>query len=394
VIGCYTLIVVGVGTQLRVQGDLVLSLIATGVVAVAFNPLHRRLQQGVNRLLYGQRNEPYAVVAQLGNQLASPVTRGPADLLQAITQTIGQTLKLPYVAVETMDELRWATEYQEPASRPYANSPEQQIIFPLVYQGKVMGAMRVAARAGETLRATDRELLQELARQVGVVVHAAHATVELQRARERIVTAREEERRRIRRDLHDGLGPQLASQSLKLETAREFVATEPERAQALLDELIGQAQNMVGEIRRLVYALRPPALDDLGLLGALHDVAARVALPGLQVEIVPPTILPPLPAAVEVATYRIVQEAIVNVVKHARAGHCMVQLAVVTQRMPDDTLIIEIVDDGMGVASNAASGVGMHSMRERAEELGGLLTISSTAGQGTVVRAELPILFP
>jgi signal transduction histidine kinase len=207
------------------------------------------------------------------------------------------------------------------------------------------------------------------------------------------VTAREEERRRLRRDLHDGLGPQLASQALTIDAARSLMERDPQAADRLLVDLKLQSQAAVADVRRLVDGLRPPALDDLGLVGALRAAASTLAHTGLDVEIAAARPLPPLPAAVEVAAFRIVQEAITNVVRHANAKHAWVSLEQTGAARPG--LSIEIVDDGRGydesACSGAGSGVGMTSMRERADELGGRVEFDSTHN-GTTVRAWLPLL--
>lgn len=390
VIGVYASVVGALGTLIQAHGSFLASLIAAGVVAVLFQPLRERLQRGIDRLLYGQRGEPYAVIAQLGEQLAA--THAPDDVLHAITQTIGHTLKLPYVKLETCDERQWQAEYHEPSFKLDRMTAERLVVFPLTYQGEQLGVLQIAPRAGERLSRADHTLLDNLARQAGIAVHAARATADLQRSRERIVTAREEERRRIRRDLHDGLGPQLASQTLKLETAHDLIPAQPVHAQAVLNDLVALSQKMMGEIRQLVYALRPPALDDFGLIGALRDVIARVVPPTIQVEMRVPDAMPPLPAAVEVAVYRIAQEAITNVARHAQATHCVVQMALVAGGAHPETLILEVCDNGIGVAADARSGVGMYSMRERVEELGGTLSITSNQPHGMIVQVALPIV--
>jgi signal transduction histidine kinase len=214
-------------------------------------------------------------------------------------------------------------------------------------------------------------------------------TADLQQSRERLVTAREEERRRLRRDLHDGLGPQLASHSLRLEAARDFIRTNPERAEALLNQLIEKSQGIVVDIRRLVYALRPPALDELGLVGAVREYTAQSELNGLRITLTTPERLPPLPAAVEVAAYRIIQEALTNVIRHAKAQSCQVSLAL--QETPA-RLEVEIKDDGVGLPAERHVGIGLTSMRERAEELGGACLVEAGAEGGTQVKARLPLM--
>lgn len=299
-------------------------------------------------------------------------------LLPAITSTIQTTLKLPHVRLETNG--------QSDAAQPISD-PRPTIAFPLIYQHEVIGRLVVAPREGETdLSATDRRLLEDLARQAGVAVHAAQVAAELQRARERLVTAREEERRRLRRDLHDRLGPTLAAIAAQAEAARDLLATQPEHSAALLSDILAQAQVATTDIRRLVYNLRPPALDDLGLVGAVQAQAQALNQPGNLQVVVQADQLPPLPAAVEVAAYRIAQEALANVVRHAHAAHCAITL-----RLRDGDLTLVIRDDGHGLHSGTASGLGLKSMRERASELGGEFAVVSTVGGGATVYARLPI---
>jgi signal transduction histidine kinase len=212
------------------------------------------------------------------------------------------------------------------------------------------------------------------------------ANTDLQRSRESLVSATEEERRRLRRDLHDGVGPQLAALMLELETASDLVADNHE-ASALMAKLSKRAREIVSDVRRSVHALRPPALDELGLVGALREGALLYGPAGLRVSMENPEELSHLPAAVEVACYRIAQEALANVVRHARASHCSIRI-----RLDEEagTLIVEVEDDGRGIRDEDSAGVGMISMRERTEELGGWCTVESVVGGGTLVRALLP----
>jgi signal transduction histidine kinase len=217
-------------------------------------------------------------------------------------------------------------------------------------------------------------------------VQAARLTADLQRTRERLVAAREEERRRIRRDLHDGLGPALAAQTLKVGSARALLPRDPSAAEARLVEVEADIERLLADVRRLVYDLRPPALDDLGLAAAIRESAAQYVGAAPRVVVDAPERLPPLPAAVEVAAYRIVQEALANAVRHAQARTCRVSLTAET-----DALIVEVLDDGLGVAPDRPAGVGLVSMRERAAELGGACVVERPAGGGTRVRARLPL---
>ncbi|HSH81335.1 MAG TPA: histidine kinase, partial [Herpetosiphonaceae bacterium] len=302
VVALYVLAVAAFGTLFArgapARDNLLISLLATGLVAVLFAPLRDHLQRGVNRLLYGERDEPYAVLARLGRRLEGALA--PETTLPTIVRTIAEALKLPYAAIA----LREGETYRVAAAHGFPAA--EQLSLPLVYGVEHVGRLLLAPRApGDAFSVADRRLLEDLARQAGVAIHAVRLTAELQRAREHLVTAREEERRRLRNDLHDGLGPQLASLSLKLETARNRLTHDP-LAAALLDDLAARTQAAVAYIRRVVYALRPPALDDLGLVSALREQAAQYQ--GVVVSVEVPADLPALPAAVEVAVYRIVQE--------------------------------------------------------------------------------------
>jgi signal transduction histidine kinase len=257
--------------------------------------------------------------------------------------------------------------------------------FPLIYQGQTIGQLRVAPRApGESFNPADRLLLTNIARQAGAAAHAVQLTAALQQSRQQLVTAREEERRRLRRDLHDGLGPQLASQTLTIDAIGRLLERDPSTAKELLEHLKVQSQTAIQDIRRLVYNLRPPALDELGLVEALREGVRQA---GSLVEITTePDPLPPLPAAVEVAVYRITQEAITNVLRHARAENC-----IVTMRAKDQRIDLSIADDGPGYPPDFHSGVGLNSMRERTEELGGQIHFENRPGGGARVQVWLPL---
>ena len=397
VVALYALIVGGLGTLLRVEGNLVLSVLATGLIAVAFAPLRDRLQRGVNRLMYGERDEPYKVLSRLGRHVEE--TLAPEAVLATIVETVAQALRLPYAAITLRQDDRFAVAAEN-------GSREQDLVdLPLVYGSETVGQLLLARRApGESFNPADRRLLEDLARQVGVAAHAVRLAVELRRsnenlqaAREGLVTAREEERRRLRRDLHDGLGPALASESLKVGAIRKLMTRDQASADALLAELSGDIEATITDIRRLVYDLRPPALDELGLVGAIRErVAHYQCLPAVQdpagcdkipsVAVDAPESLPVLPAAVEVAAYRIVHEALTNVVRHACAHRCCVRLA-----LEGGVFVLEIEDDGVGLSAERRAGVGLLSMRERAEELGGSLDVVTVPGEGTRVLARLPL---
>jgi signal transduction histidine kinase len=378
VVAIYVLLVGALGALFQSSGNLVLALLATGLVAILFQPLRARLQRGVNRLMYGERDDPYAVLSRLSQQLKT--TLAPTAVLPNIVEAVAQALKLPYVALALTygNRLEIAAAYGRPSGDP--------VPLPLVYQAETVGQLLVAPRApGEAFTPSERRLLEEIAVQASVAAHAVRLTADLQRSRERLITAREEERRRLRRDLHDGLGPQLASLRLTLAAALELLRHDVDAAERLLQELAIHTQAAITDIRRVVYDLRPPALDDLGLVLAVREQAAHYRQAGLQITIDAPEQLPPLPAAVEVAAYRIVQEALTNVVRHAQARTCAVCLTL------GDALDVQIRDDGVGLPPGRRAGVGLTSMRERTAELGGTYQIESMPGEGTCIHARLPL---
>ena len=397
VVGIYVLAVGGLGTLLEARGNPALSLFAAAVVAVVFQPLRSRLQRGVNRLMYGERDDPYAVLSRLGRRLEATIA--PEMVLPTIAETIAQALKLPYAAIllKEGEGFRTAAAYGSPTGEPEA--------LPLMYQREEIGRLVFAPRApSEEFSAADRRLLKDLARQAEVAVHAVRLTADLQRSRERLVATREEERRRLRRDLHDGFGPTLASLALGLNVARKLMASNKlQDAEGVLARLEQETEETVADVRRLIYGLRPPALDDLGLITAIRQQAESQGMIDAPIyeksdeyrenELVfrmeAPEVLPPLPAAVEVACYRITQEALTNVARHAHARTCCVRLSV--DEAAADALQLEVTDDGVGIPEGRHAGVGLSSMRERAAELGGTCEVEAIPTGGTRVLTRLPL---
>jgi signal transduction histidine kinase len=410
VVAIYVLVVGGLGALLQRSGSLPAALIATGVVAVLFAPLRERLQRAVNRLVYGERDDPYAVVARLGQRLEAALA--PDEVLPALVETVAGALRLPYAAITLLQDGAFVLAAEAgsnqtgrqgdretiAAEMPISLSPPLLVSLSLTYQGETVGELRLAPRPGDdSFSPADRRLLAVLARQAGVAAHAVRLTRDLQQAgdelrqaRALLIAAREEERRRIRRDLHDGVGPVLSSLVQRLDLARGTVRRDPEAAAALLDALKGEVRATLADIRRLVYALRPPSLDELGLVAAIREQAALHHQSGaLEVTIDAPD-LPPLPAAVELAAYRIALEGLTNVVRHAQARRCEIHLSLAGAGEPR-ALCLEVIDDGIGLGADARAGVGLASMRERADELGGTWLIDRAPRGGTRLVAWLPL---
>lgn len=374
----FYVVVVGVlGNLLRLGNSNFIAFLTTGLVAILFQPLRERLQTWVNRLMYGERDDPVSVLSRLGEELEH--TGSPEDALTSIVETVAQTLKLPYVAIELGENKEIAASFGVAKS--------EVIRLPMQYQAEPSGYLIVASRApGEAFTGLDYRLLENIARQAGAVAHAARLTANLRLSYHRLVTAREEERRRIRRDLHDGLGPTLASLTLRVDAVRNVLRTDPAKAERLLDDLKKQTQGTIQDIRALVYQLRPPALDEFGLLGTIQNFIDKQTAARPRLYLHAPDALPQLSAALEVAVYHIVMEGLNNVLRHADADMATVRIL-----QQGEDLLVEIEDDGVGFAGGFSAGVGLTSMRERAGELGGSFHILPCQ-KGAHIRAALPLV--
>jgi signal transduction histidine kinase len=382
IIGIYVVAVMGLSTLLGTENNTILSLIVTGIVAISFQPARERLQRVVNQLIFGDRDSPGDALARLGHRMEG--TLSPDDVLPTIVTTIRDSLRIPYAGIVLK------REGQDTLVAESGKPSDALVAYPMVYQGEQIGELKVAPRTrGEAFNRADRNLLETLAQQAGLAVHGVLLTSALRHSREQLVLAQEEERRRLQRDLHDGLGPVLASLSQRLDVASVLVKRDQDAAVTLLSELKVQVKAVLSEIRQLVYALRPPVLDELGLLSAIREAAIQNSgLNTLTVSLESPEILPHLPAAVEVVAYRVVMEALTNVQRHARAHFCEIRLTIID----NSALEIEIVDDGCGLPDGYNPGVGLKSIRERTAELGGAYRIELRAGGGTRLWVRLPIL--
>jgi signal transduction histidine kinase len=390
VLATYVAATAAITTVLGIGTTFGTSLLSTGIAALVALPLRDSLQRGANRLLYGQRDEPLLAIRRLGMRLEWAAEPGLA--FPAIAETVADALRLPYVAVEVADEVGRRTVVAE-HGQPARAVDE----VPLVHGGEPVGRLVLGVRSGEQgFRPDELAFLQDLARQAGAAVHALRLRDALAGSRERLVVTREEERRRLRRDLHDGLGPALAAIGMRAEASAAVLAEDAEAARHQLTALTAEVRAALTDVRRLVDGLRPPALDELGLVGAIRQQAARLDDPAagdgasaaphphIEVESIPAE-MPDLPAAVEVAAYRIAVEAMTNTIRHAEASTCRVRIEAGRQ------VLVEVIDDGRGPEIGHRPGTGLESMRERAAELGGDVTVEAQPGGGTRVRARIPI---
>lgn len=380
VTGIYAFIVLGASALVPGKSHRLWPLIAAVVVALMLQPVRGRLERSVNRLFYGQRDDPYMVISGLGERLDNSLSR--EDALPTIVETIAAALQLPFVAItlEQDGAFQTAAEIGQPES--------DALVFPLTSGSAVIGQLVVSPRGkDESFAGADLRLLADIARRAGAAVQAVRLTTELEQANRHLISVRGEERQRLRRDLHDGLGPLLASQMLILDSARSLMPSDPTLSGELLDQLHRHIQTAVADVRRLIDSLRPAALDELGLAVAILASTSDLQRAGLRIEVDMPDELGPIPAPTETAAYRIVMEGITNVVRHAHARRCRISL----DMNEPDWLRIEIEDDGIGLSESQPRGVGLASMEERAAELGGTCAIALASGGGTIVTALLPL---
>jgi signal transduction histidine kinase len=362
-------------------GERDAALAAVAVVAVLYAPLRARLWSAVRRWLRGGREDRYGVVSALAERLEGSGTA--EEQLLAVARTVAEAFRSPYVLVEVEQAGggTLAVRHGEPDA-----AGAGLVVLPVAYRGQPVGRLVLAGGAGlSRLSERDQRLLGDVVRQAAAAARATALSEQLQRSRGEIVAGREEERRRLRRDLHDGLGPSLAAVTLRIETARNLARTSADAADRMLEQATEDVAAVLADVRRLVHDLRPPALDELGLAGAVEQLAARFRGPGLSVE-VSAADLGVLPAAAEVAAYRIVSEALANVVRHAEASSCRVGLA-----RSASGLEVSVRDDGRGIPAGAPAGVGLASLRERAAELGGTCSVTCPPEGGTLVTAVLPL---
>lgn len=353
--------------------DEALGPFAAVAVALIALPAHDVLGRSVARFMYGDRDHPERVVASVIRRAS--VAAAPDEMVRDVLGEIAAALRLDHV--EICDPVRGDPSVQ--VGRTGSGRPDR---FELVHRGRLVGVLAASPRAGEDgLTAADRVALEEISGHLASLVDAANSAVALRESRERLVHVREEERRRLRRDLHDGLGPVLTGAALTSDAALNNIDGDPEQAKQLLRNARAELTGAIDEIRRLVEDLRPPSIDELGLLGSIKQHAQR--FPQLDVNVTQAADLPELPAAVEVAAYRIATEALTNVARHANATRATVGLHL------NGRLEVWIEDDGDNTQP-WVPGVGLSSMNERATEIGGTVAAGPDNHGGRVV-ATLPI---
>jgi signal transduction histidine kinase len=302
------------------------------------------------------------------------------ELVPFASEAIRRSLRVPAVVIELIDSA-------ESAGGPPTDIHRQS--WPLTYRGRAIGRLHVTPRPGNLLSSGDRHILDQLSLQLAPMVGAVHLADQLEIARTHLLNLREEERRRLRADLHDELGATLASLTLKTGLAGDLIDRDPGGTRRLLREIEANLQTSVNRIRELVEGLRPSQLDELGLDAAIREQAERLITAGSPMAFrVYGHAQPGLPAAVELAAYRIAQEALTNAVRHSGGSRVDIELTV---GEPDGVLTLRVTDDGTGLSQSDSPGFGMQSMRQRARDVGGECLVGATPSGGVVVTALLPL---
>ena len=398
----YVAIVVGVGTVVGSGGqpNLALSIVATAIVAVAFQPVRERLQMVANRLVYGKRATPYEVLSQFSERVAESyaaddvlprmarvLAEGTGAVRADVWLRAGQKLRL----AASWPEGPLATEPARIVGDSPSGMPDADRVVEVRHQGELLGALSVTKRQNESLTPVEGKLLDDLASQAGLVLKNVGLTAELlqrledlRASRQRLVAAQDEERRRLERNLHDGAQQNLVAIKVKLGLAEMFVERDPAKAKDTLAELKADTDEALDTLRDLARGIYPPLLADQGLAAALESQARKATLP---VEISADGI-GRYPQEVEAAVYFCCLEALQNVQKYAEAASVVLKLD-----NSDSVLTFEVIDNGAGFdAASVARGAGLTNMTDRIDALGGSLEVSSTPGSGTQIHGSLPAL--
>ncbi len=391
----YVGIVVGIGTALG-QGDrpnLGLSILATAVVAVAFQPVRERVQRFANRLVYGKRASPYEVLSHFGERMASTVAT--EDLLPRMAEILAQGTG----AARTEVWLKVGPELTRAAAFPKEDHDAPKILalsagdlpviadtdrsVPVRHRGELLGALSVTKARGEPFTPSDAKLLEDLASQAGLVLRNVKLIEELRASRQRLVAAQDEERRKIERNIHDGAQQQLVALNVKLGLAKTLLRKDAPKTQEMIEQLQAETVDALENLRDLARGIYPPLLADKGLVAALEAQARKASLP---VEVRADDV-GRFPQETEAALYFCVLEALQNVTKYAKASRVVVALDHFGGQ-----LTFQVEDDGQGFDPRSVKpGSGLTNMEDRIEALGGTLNIDSGPGIGTRVRGSLPV---
>jgi signal transduction histidine kinase len=394
----YVAIVIGAGALVGRQASPVLSAAAAGVVALAFQPARRRAQRLADRLVYGQRATPYEVLSEFSERIGHSYAND--ELLPRMAQALGEGTAAARVDlwVRIGDELRadavWPLGAESPAPLIAADAEGSvsatSMLEPIRHQGELLGALSVEKRPGEPLTPTEEKLVRDLAAQAGLVMRNVvlteqlmHTIDELRASRQRLVTAQDEGRRRIERNLHDGAQQQIVALTIKLRLLSQMIDRDVQRASSMVADLQTDANDALEQLRDLARGIYPPLLADQGLAAALQAQATKASVP----TVVRSDGIDRYPADIEAAVYFCVLEALTNVAKYAKAT-----AAEVTVSQVDAELRFDVTDDGAGFEAQASTyGTGLQGMADRLDAIGGTLQVCSSPGSGTTIEGRIPV---
>jgi signal transduction histidine kinase len=389
--GVYIGIVVGVGTLVGRGGGIVLPGVAAAVVAVAFQPARRRAQHLANRLVYGQRATPFEVLTAFSERVSG--TYAAEDVLPRMARILGEGTGAARADVwlRVGDALRRAASWPEEAGTEVVplrdgevlDLPDVERAAPVRDQGRLLGALTLTKGRGESVTPAEERLLSNLASQAGLVLRNVQLVEDLRASRQRLVAAQDQERRRLERNIHDGAQQQLVALSVKMRLLKALARKDPGKAEELVDQLQGDAQDALNDLRDLARGIYPPLLADQGLAAALEAQARKVPFP-VRVE---PNGVGRYSADAEATAYFCVLEALQNTAKYAEASRVVVRLG-----EEDGHLVFSVADDGRGFdVASTPKGAGLQNMADRLEAMGGTLEVSSGPGVGTTISGSIPV---
>jgi signal transduction histidine kinase len=389
----YVGIVVGIGALVGSQGNLFLSIMATAIIALAFQPVRRRASHFANRIVYGKRATPYEVLSQFSQGMGASFSAEAA--LPRMAEIIGEGTGAGRAEVwlRVGGELRPAAIWPHDAENrrepiPVSGDQPPHIpgvarSFPVEHQGELLGALAISMARGETVTPANEKVLGDVASQAGLVLRNVRLIEELRASRQRIVAAQDEERRRLERDIHDGAQQQLVALAVKLRLVEMLARKDPAQAESTAGQAKADAQEALENLRDLARGIYPPLLADQGLAVALEAQARNSTVPA-RVE---PDGIGRYPAEVEAGVYFCVLEALQNVAKYAAATRAMIRIW-----SEDEDVMFAVQDDGRGFdPETTPRGSGLQNMADRLEALGGSISIDSAPGRGTTVTGRVPV---
>lgn len=398
----YVGIAVGIGALIGGGGkpNLGLSILATAIVAVGFQPVRERVQRVANRLVYGKRATPYEVLSQFSERVAESYATD--DVMPRMARVLAEGTGAQRADVWLRSGAVWHDAAMWPVDAvAFASTPAQDGNLPsstgddrvvaVRHQGELLGALSVTKRSGESLTPVEENLLSHLAGQAGLVLKNVGLTgdlqarlVELRASRQRLVGAQDEERRRLERNLHDGAQQHLVALKVKLGLAEMLASRDPEKAKATITQLKGDTDEALETLRDLARGIYPPLLAEKGLAVALESQARKATIP-VSVDA---DGIGRYSQDVEAAVYFSVLEALQNVQKYAQASQATVRL-----REEDGTLQFDVADDGKGFdMTTSAKGSGLTNLADRVDALDGHVQVTSEPGRGTQLRGSLPVV--